>query len=51
MINIIGIPPDNAGYCPRCGTDNVDYDRHNGVLECQDCGLIVYMVEGDGSDE
>jgi len=50
MINIIGIPPDNAGYCPRCGTDNVDYDRHNGVLECQDCGLEVYLVEGDGSD-
>jgi transcription elongation factor Elf1 len=30
---------DDIKTCPRCGSDDVDYDEAPGHAKCQSCGL------------
>jgi hypothetical protein len=47
MISLMGYPAPEINYCPRCGTDNFQYQgawNGNGVLECSECKCAVYLI-------
>jgi hypothetical protein len=50
-ISVTGFAPDNINYCPECGAMCFPYAtcHSDGSMECDQCGLICYIVEHEDS--
>lgn len=51
IISVTGYAPNNINYCPECGAEGFPHTTYHsdGRMECDQCGLICYIVEGDDS--
>jgi len=49
--SVSGYAPDNINYCPECGCEEFphSWSASTGAMSCHECGLQVYLVEGDDS--
>ena len=47
VISVTGLAPDLINFCPECGSDKFpQFKDSNGELECSECGLHCFIVEG-----
>lgn len=53
MVEVIGFPAPNINFCPRCGSENNDYNGHwqmDGLLRCKNCKCVVFIIQGEDDE-